>query len=319
MSVYGAVYSDIWTDKGFRQLDPQGQKLFLYLLSSPHKTMIGYYKLHRHYAIYDLDFDNETFESSMAQLTDREMAFYDMEEEVVFIKNFLRYNPVKSGQQVKGLFNQLAKAPESQYYDHLIKNLPHALATDVKKEVKDLFWSRYRPFERALKDREGQKNEDENIPYAYPIDRVSDGYGKGIDTPCITVSVSETDKESVSVSGPSLSLDEEKEGKAPSASQDRKDFLTCLEGQKQNPTQTLTLPEQTRKDFRIKLMQSLFKRNLYNSDVGEAAGCLLSLVGDVKETMSIVDGCSVGARSPDNLAERLNESVQKLSKEANTC
>jgi hypothetical protein len=255
----------------------------------------------------------------MKALEANEMAFYDSEAEIVFVKNFFRYNPVKSGTSVKGLFNQLAKAKTSRYYDDLIRAFPQTLAQDSKKEVKDLFWSRYLPFERALKDREGQKNEDENIPHACPIDGVSGGHSRGIDTPCISVSVSESvsETESVSVSGPSLSLDKEKEGKAPSASQDRKDFLTCLEGQ--NPTQTLTLPEQTRKDFRIKLMQSLFRQNLYNSDVGEAAGCLLSLVGDVKETMSIVDGCSVGARSPDNLAERLNESVQKLSGEANTC
>ena len=318
MSAYGAVYSDIWTDKKFRELDEKGQKLFLYLLSSPHKTMIGYYRLPLHYAIYDLNWDKETFIASMDQLKDKEMAFYDSGAEVVFIKNFFRYNLVKSSPQIKGLFNQLSKAQDSLYFDQLIKILPQALAPDSKKEVRDLFWNQYRPFERSLKDSEGQRLQDENIPYAYPMDRVCIGYGEGMDTLPITVTESVTETETESVTGDSLSLDEEKEGKAPPASENRKSFFNCLEDQKQNQRQNQTLEPGThdKQAFRIELSRSLFPKNLYNSDVGEVAMGLLNVLGDPVRTLSVIEECSVGARSPDDLAQRLWNECKGHAREA---
>lgn len=324
MSVYGAVYSDIWHDRKFRELDEKGQKLFLYLLSSPHKTMIGYYHLPLHYAIYDLNWDEETFNDSMKRLEEKGMAFYDDETEIIFMKNFFRYNPVKSGTSVKGLFNQLNKAKDSKYFGQLIRTFPQALANDSKKEVKDLFWSQYRPFERSLKNRDGQELQDGNIPPLYPIEGACMGHARGIDTPCISVSVTEsvteteteTETESVteSVTGDSLSLDEEKEGKAPPASRNRKSFFNCLEDQRQD--QTREPGTQDKQAFRIELSRSLFPKNLYNSDVGEVAMGLLNVLGDPLRTLSVIDECSVGARSPDDLAQRLWNECKGHAREA---
>ena len=51
---YIKVVTKIWTDEKVRKLSDQGQKLFIYILTSPHSNMAGYYRLPKPYIHYDL-------------------------------------------------------------------------------------------------------------------------------------------------------------------------------------------------------------------------------------------------------------------------
>jgi hypothetical protein len=65
-------------------------------------------------------------------------------------------------------------------------------------------------------------------------------------------------------------------------------------------------------------MKLLFPKSLYNSDVGEAARVLCRVLEDSKRALSVIEGYSVEARSPDDMAQKLWRECNRHVKEAVT-
>lgn len=119
MSRYSYIYSQIWTDRKFSGLSEDDKVLFLYLLSSPHSNIAGYYRLPVTYAASDLGWAPERFEAGMERLKSCRMALYDTENAVVLVLNFLKYNRIQNEKQAKGALKQIMEAPPS----HLIREM----------------------------------------------------------------------------------------------------------------------------------------------------------------------------------------------------
>ena len=108
MDRYSCVFSQIWRDKKFRQLDDSGQKLFIAMLSAPSSNMAGYYEWPIAYALHDLNgWSEDKFLKCVGDLEDLGMASYDPEAEVVFVRNFLKHNKLNSIKQIVGAFEQI--------------------------------------------------------------------------------------------------------------------------------------------------------------------------------------------------------------------
>ncbi len=284
---YGAISAAIWQDRKFRKLSDGGKMLFLYLLSSPHGNMIGYFKLPVQYALHDLDLESpQAFYELFSELQEQGMAFYDQEEEVTFIRNFLSRNPFRNINQVKGAFKQLASAPYSRYMEELIRILPKGLSLDCKPETSATFWEKYRPFSRIL-----GTNEVEN-------DISSKGLIRGF----------ETEK------------------------QDLKGLTRGLVGacnteqnSNQNRTETeqgatvINFPASPKKDslqeFKVKLSLMLFKKDLYNSEIGEECIRIYRNVGDVTEALRRIETCSSKAVSHEDMITLLQREGHVEEKE----
>lgn len=110
---YATVHTKMWQDNKFRALDQPDRMLFLYLLTSPHGNMIGYYYLPKAYIAADTGMDARQVEGSIQTLHHLGMVLYDDEAQMVLLKQFLKYNPISNENQVKGAVQLIKELPES--------------------------------------------------------------------------------------------------------------------------------------------------------------------------------------------------------------
>ena len=115
-SRYSKVFVKIWHSKDFRAISEDGKMLFMYLLSSPHRNMGGFYYLPLPYLCYDVGLDEKRITKALQELADRDMALYDFDTQVVLIKKWFCYNPIENENQAKGLNKQLAEIPKSKLF-----------------------------------------------------------------------------------------------------------------------------------------------------------------------------------------------------------
>lgn len=113
MNRYSQIYSQIWFDGKYTSLSDTAKLMFLYVLTSPHGNMIGYYRLPVAYAACDLGWDKKDVISALDELTVAGMISYDDKANVVLIKNFLKYNPIQNESQAKGAAKLLDDVPAS--------------------------------------------------------------------------------------------------------------------------------------------------------------------------------------------------------------
>jgi len=119
-SRYSKVFVKIWHSKDFRMLSEEGKMLFLYLLTSPHRNMGGFYYLPFPYLCFDIGLDENKVARAFEELEDRGMAVYDKDTQVVLIKKWFCYNPIENENQAKGLNKQLAEVPKSRLFEPFI-------------------------------------------------------------------------------------------------------------------------------------------------------------------------------------------------------
>lgn len=85
---------------------------FLYLLSSPHGNMCGFYFLPPGYACHDLQWKEDKYKKAVEKLVSDKMLFVD--GDIVLIKNFIKYNPIKGPKQAAGAANRLKEVPSNK-------------------------------------------------------------------------------------------------------------------------------------------------------------------------------------------------------------
>jgi hypothetical protein len=119
-SRYSKVFVKIWHSKDFRTLSKEGKMLFLYLLTSPHRNMGGFYYLPLPYLCFDVGLDEERVSKALEELTDKDMTIYDYNTQVVLIKKWFCYNPIENENQAKGLNKQLAEVPKNRLFEPFI-------------------------------------------------------------------------------------------------------------------------------------------------------------------------------------------------------
>lgn len=116
---YQKIESRIWNDEKFTQLSPMEQRLFFYVLTSPHGNIIGLYVLKEGYACEDLKCLPKDFRKGIKILSESKLIEYDQQVAVVWIKNFLKHNPITNPNQVIAAKRILEELPKT----NLIKNL----------------------------------------------------------------------------------------------------------------------------------------------------------------------------------------------------
>ena len=119
----------------------------LYILTSPHRNMLGLYFLPEPYACFDLGWDSERFRERLGELLRKGCLGYDETVHVVFIKNFLKHNPLENPNQVKAAMDKLDEIPTTP----LMKELYEALS-DAKPY--------YKPLRKRLLERLGEPLEE---------------------------------------------------------------------------------------------------------------------------------------------------------------
>lgn len=114
--MYTKVESGFWRDNKMRGLSHDARYLMLYLLTSPHRNIVGFYFLPSDYACFDLQWEPERFEKAMRELSNAKRVSYDSEYHVVLIKNYLRHNPLENPNQVKNAIEKVAELPDTPLF-----------------------------------------------------------------------------------------------------------------------------------------------------------------------------------------------------------
>ncbi|MCM8820156.1 MAG: hypothetical protein NC925_05105 [Candidatus Omnitrophica bacterium] len=113
VSRFSKVFVKIWHSKDFQSLSEDGKLMFLYLLTSPHRNMGGYYSIPIAYLCYDLNFEEKRVKKALNELNHKQMVIYDYNTQIVLILKWFLYNPIENINQAKGLNRQLAELPVS--------------------------------------------------------------------------------------------------------------------------------------------------------------------------------------------------------------
>lgn len=145
--MYTKIDELIWTDPKFNALSDDGKILFFYVLTNPHRNMLGFYFLPTQYASFDLKWATQRLEKGLTELLQRDLINYHFDTSIIFIKNFLRYNPLENPNQVKGAMNALSKIP--------VNGIDHDLKAIIGTLTKPL----YEPLAKLLDKRLGKQEE----------------------------------------------------------------------------------------------------------------------------------------------------------------
>ena len=124
--MFTKVDERLWSDEKYRKLSDDGKLLFIYVLACSHRNMIGLYLLPVQYGSYDLNWKEERFNKGLVELSDKSFIKYNFNTNIVYIKNFLKYNPLENPNQVKGAIKVLESIPTNAIDTELIKELERA-------------------------------------------------------------------------------------------------------------------------------------------------------------------------------------------------
>ena len=201
MSRYTTVESIIWHDEKFRSLPEDARMLFLYLLTSPHSNMLGIFYLPKLYACSDLQWEPERYQRGIDTLCDT--LLIEVDKDIVWIKNYLKHNPIKGPKQITGAVNKLMTLPDTKLIGSFMQHLEKHLLEDDVKLFKELYTK----------------------PYRYPIDTLS---GTLCDTPSIADTDTVTDTDTVSASDRACAREDEPDDDARETSEIVKAFVNTF-------------------------------------------------------------------------------------------
>lgn len=132
---YNRIDPRFWTDRAVRGWSDDAKLLALYLLSSPHRTTEGLFRLPKAYIQADLEWSPERLGQPFRQLLESRFLDYDDDAQVVLIRNALKYQPLQNANQVTGALRLLEELPPTrltcdfqqlaeQFCQRLAKRLP---------------------------------------------------------------------------------------------------------------------------------------------------------------------------------------------------
>ena len=119
--MYSKIDSLFWRDQKNRKLSDDGKLLFLYLLTCHHRSSIGLYYLPEQYVASDIKWTLERVRKGFNELLQNGCVKYDRDNEIVFIKNFLRYNSFENSNQIRGAIKFLGTLPDTVFLSDLIE------------------------------------------------------------------------------------------------------------------------------------------------------------------------------------------------------
>ena len=111
---YYRITPRFWLDPDIRNEWTEDMRLLaLYLLTSPHRNMVGLFHCPPSYAINDLQWNEKRFRNGFEALLKASFIQYDEASQVILIPNAIRYDPPSNDNQVTGSLNALASVPET--------------------------------------------------------------------------------------------------------------------------------------------------------------------------------------------------------------
>lgn len=121
---YGKIFTGYWTSPDISEQDVETKVIGAYLLSSTHSNMLGCFRLPIAYVVDDLRMGSETVSKGFRNLSGKGFLTHDPELSWVFIRNFLKWNPIENPNQGKAAAKLVGEVPtRSSVYAPLVQIL----------------------------------------------------------------------------------------------------------------------------------------------------------------------------------------------------
>ena len=159
MAKYRMVRTDFWKNPIVsEEMTPEDKYFYLYLLTNPHTTQIGIYKITKKQMAFDLGYSIETVHSLMERFTlHHKLIRYNPETRELAIKNWGKYNLHKGGKPIMDcIFSELKDVEDFSLIQYVSESI-------LKQDIRSLFES-FCEQEEGLLSKE-DRDEDENDTY----------------------------------------------------------------------------------------------------------------------------------------------------------
>lgn len=115
MREFSIIHTKIWHDAKFKALNDKERQLFLYILCCPHGNMIGCFTLPIGYVAVDLGWTLDEANSYITSLINKGFILYDLSNNLIFIKNYLKHNKASGQNSEKGCINLFKLLPSDSF------------------------------------------------------------------------------------------------------------------------------------------------------------------------------------------------------------
>jgi hypothetical protein len=138
---YYRISPRFWQERDVRNEWTEDMRMLaLYLLTAPHRNMVGLYYCPTYYMAADLQWTSERLQSAFDRLLASRFVLYDKTAEVVFVRNALKYDSPTAGNQVVGAIAALSIVPSTPLLLNLIESAERycpPLAARLKTDFAD--------------------------------------------------------------------------------------------------------------------------------------------------------------------------------------
>ena len=143
MPRYRKIDVRIWNDAKFRELDNLAKLVFFLLLTHPNMSLIGTLRGSKESLAYEIGVTPDAMAHAMTDVISHGMAHVD-EMGLIFIPNFLKYNPPTSPQSLKNWDDIIENLPEcdlkNEVCDHVLKFVNENLSTQMREKLNPRFF-----------------------------------------------------------------------------------------------------------------------------------------------------------------------------------
>jgi hypothetical protein len=145
--LYSCLHANLWTDeKLIVNPDYDEKAVFCYLIGCPHHNILGLYYLPIMYAIHDMTATSDQFDKGFTKLLSKGLIEFDEKPSLVFVKNYVKHNPIQNPNQIKCALNKLRDIP----YTPLFKGL--------HEEIQRIYKPLHQPLVELLLERLAERS-----------------------------------------------------------------------------------------------------------------------------------------------------------------
>lgn len=130
MATYRQIHTHIWDDPDFEELTPQAKLVFIYGFSNKHRNEAGLYPITFRKLAFETGLTIEEAQNAIREIEGRGMWRYDWDNQVLWVKNALKYqtvtekNIVAIKKDIQVINSPLVQEFEVYYQDLLCQSEP---------------------------------------------------------------------------------------------------------------------------------------------------------------------------------------------------
>jgi hypothetical protein len=137
MAIYRPIHITFWQDKFTLKLTPEQKYFYLYLMTNSKTKQCGVYELPMSVMALETGYNSETITKLIKNFGEFGKIEYSFENEEVFIKNWIKFNPVNNENIYKCVMSELQLVKTEQFINEWLNTFLKLNQGKVKKYNKE--------------------------------------------------------------------------------------------------------------------------------------------------------------------------------------